>query len=301
MVEPRALRPGRNDRPSPGVQRLQAAPRPRLVPVTTTPPIAVSVGFNPHSGETPRAAKPDEDQPGIPALLVEPGDAARLEAGGATAPAALSAPADPSPVPATSSIANGESVTLVDADGVIIELADPTTLRREFDRIFFEADLPPDQITRMWEFNASARGAIERHFGKEVLQRAQERIQRGDNARWQGVPPEVPGPAAQDAPTNGRALPGEPSQKTNGPAPPIGPPAIAFDRRWGDRKLFLYYRTHLAAVQRDRSAAPNEIARFRETNSAIEQRLRSKLPQLMRLIDVEFGQVPGPAPDAPIA
>lgn len=79
------------------------------------------------------------------------------------------------------------------------------------------------------------------------------------------------------------------SQEIGDLAPATTPQTITVDRRWGDRKLFRHYRTRLAAVQRDGPAGTPEIARFRNANRAIEERLRLRLPQLMQEIDTVYG------------
>jgi hypothetical protein len=62
-------------------------------------------------------------------------------------------------------------------------------------------------------------------------------------------------------------------------------PAIVVDPSWGDQRVFRYYRAQLAAVCRKGSGTADALARFRAVNHAIEQRLREKLPHLMRQID----------------
>jgi len=70
---------------------------------------------------------------------------------------------------------------------------------------------------------------------------------------------------------------------------------VTIDPGWGDQRVFRYYRACLATFQNNGAGEPPDIARFRAANSAIETRLRQKLPGLMQQIDAFYPE-PGSRP-----
>jgi len=95
-----------------------------------------------------------------------------------------------------------ERYTLVDADGACIEILGLDGLRAEFERVFFDKHLSPDQIAGVRESNEAARQTIERLFGPEVLAEAEEYLKFA-----QGVtkPSRDDHPRPADAPPNAAA------------------------------------------------------------------------------------------------
>jgi hypothetical protein len=63
---------------------------------------------------------------------------------------------------------------------------------------------------------------------------------------------------------------------------------VTIDPTWGDQRVFRYYRACLATVQNNGAGEGCDIARFRAANTAIETRLRQKLPGLMQRIDAFY-------------
>jgi hypothetical protein len=53
--------------------------------------------------------------------------------------------------------------------------------------------------------------------------------------------------------------------------------------------VFRHYRAYLAAFRRNGSSQQPDIAGFRAANSAIEDRLRQRLPGLMQQLDALYG------------
>jgi hypothetical protein len=56
--------------------------------------------------------------------------------------------------------------------------------------------------------------------------------------------------------------------------------------------VFRHYRAYLAALRRNGSSQQPDIAGFRAANSAIEDRLRQRLPGLMQQLDALYGAEP---------
>ncbi len=57
---------------------------------------------------------------------------------------------------------------------------------------------------------------------------------------------------------------------------------------WGIQKIFQHYRTALSALCDSPNQSQPTIAKFREANIGVEQRLRSKLPSRMGPIDAIY-------------
>jgi hypothetical protein len=65
---------------------------------------------------------------------------------------------------------------------------------------------------------------------------------------------------------------------------------VTIDPSWGDQRVFQYYRARLGELFDGGPAMAALVPRFRETNSAIEARLRQRLPHLIGQIDALFGE-----------
>ena len=83
------------------------------------------------------------------------------------------------------------------------------------------------------------------------------------------------------------------------PRAPVPGLALGIDPSWGDQRVFRHYRARLAAFQGNGAGEPSDIAGFRVANSALEARLRRKLPGLMQQIDARYGDPPAPTPGTP--
>jgi hypothetical protein len=214
----------------------------------------------------------------VPAAMVGPGGSG-AEISGA---AALDA--------AASDTAAKERFTLVDAEGAFIEVIGAEALRSEFERVFFNKHLSPDQVLGLWESNEEARLAIERLFGAEVLGAAAERLQ---SAQTGDTGAQTPQGAGGELKSNGLSLPSgatptsAPAGRRAGKHPSVADAELLLeiDPTWGDEKVFRYYRAALITLQNKHSAQAPEIARFRNANTAVETRLRMKLPHRMPEID----------------
>jgi hypothetical protein len=136
---------------------------------------------------TAAAQMPEADMPAVariePRSVVEPGAVASADPETAVAEAAEpeTPTATPSVEPETA--APEESFTLADAEGGFVDVADAEALRSEFERIFCEPHLSPDQILGLWESNETARAAIARRFGPAALAPAEERLAAARKAR----------------------------------------------------------------------------------------------------------------------
>jgi hypothetical protein len=168
-------------------------------------------------------------------------------------------------------------------------------LRSEFERLFFDQHLSSDQVLGLWESNEPARAAIERLFGVEALNAAAERLaavqaERGHPTaveaaeRQQEAATKPAGTAADSAMP---APSGRRRRRRHAPAIDANL-LVTIDPGWGDQRVFRYYRACLATVQNNGAGEGSDIARFRAANSAIETRLRQKVPGLMQQIDAFY-------------
>jgi len=57
--------------------------------------------------------------------------------------------------------------TLIDADGVVIDIANSEALRCRFERLLLDRCLSADQVRGLWEWNKAARVTIETQFGRK--------------------------------------------------------------------------------------------------------------------------------------
>jgi hypothetical protein len=192
--------------------------------------------------------------------------------------------------------AQEKSFTLVDAEGGFIEVTGAEALRAAFEGLLFDNHLSADQVVGVWESNEPAHAAIERLFGIEALNAAAERLEAaqavrqqptGDNAaarQPQETEPK-PGRATSDSTTPARTR----RRRRRRHAPAIDADLlVTIDPGWGDQRVFRYYRACLATVQNNGAGEGSDIARFRAANSAIETRLRQKVPGLMQQIDAFY-------------
>ena len=188
-----------------------------------------------------------------------------------------------------------ENFTLADAEGAFIEVVGAEALRSEFERIFFDKHLSPDQILGLWESNEEARPAIERLFGAEALEAAAERLQTaqavgkaGDTAAQARQTADVqPKANGSSMPSGATAIPARARRRaTTPPSVADGEFLLKIDPTWGDQKVFRHYRAALTAIHNSGQAP--EIARFRAANTVVETRLRMKLPHRMTEIDAIY-------------
>jgi hypothetical protein len=171
---------------------------------------------------------------------------------------------------------------------VFIEVAGAEELCTEFERLFCDKHLAPDEIRGLWESNEPARAAIERVFGAAALLPAFERLLLAEPAAGPGPRIETV-PNGADPPTS-RTAPARVGKRVAGK--PTSDHRLHVDPGWGDQKVFRHYRAALHDLHNQGSAKPVEIARFREANAALEARLRLKLPQRMAEIDAIFDHIP---------
>ena len=62
---------------------------------------------------------------------------------------------------------------------------------------------------------------------------------------------------------------------------------LQIDPSWPEERLFQHYRARLKALQQG-AATASSIADFRRANCAIETRLRTSLPDLIKQIDAIY-------------
>jgi hypothetical protein len=337
----------------------------------------------------PREPLPDLGAAGSGAAATQaPKAEAPAVSGSVDEPAAV-ASAEPETPTASASIepetaAPEESFTLADAEGGFVDVKGAEALQAEFERLFSDPHLSPDQILGLWESNEAARLALARRFGPAALAPAEERLaaarnaragQRDDRAPVNGdgevlSTPSVPEPAAgrvrrrwavqrprasqreatprSAKPVSSQGDPGPAARAANlaasvaetaawnrsasaetrpggenrgaepvsspgsephrpgldvcgAPTGPVAELAISIDPSWGDQRVFRHYRAYLAALRRNGSSQPPDIAGLRAANSAIEDRLRQRLPGMMQQLDALYGAeapLPGSGEDS---
>jgi hypothetical protein len=351
--------------------RRNGAARPHRTPLEPKEPLPDLGAAG--SGTAAQAPKAE-----VPAMArTEPGSVDEPSADPETAAAEATEPETPTTSPSADPepAAPEESFTLADAEGGFIDVTGAEALRAEFERLFFDPHLSPDQILGLWESNEAARLALARRFGPAALAPAGERLavarkaragQRDDRApangdgevlstpsvperaagrvrrRWAVQRPRTsqreattprsrkpvssqgdPGPAAPaanlaaslaaTAEGNRTASPatrpggenrgtgaGSPRSEPHrpgldvcdAPTAPVAGLAISIDPSWGEQRVFRHYRAYLAAFRGKCSSQLPDIAGFRAANSAIEDRLRQRLPGLMQQLDALYGAEP---------
>jgi hypothetical protein len=176
-----------------------------------------------------------------------------------------------------------ETFALIDTDGGVIDVVGPEVLRAAFERLIGDKHLSPAQVAGVWESNEPARQAIERLFGPEALLEAKEHLKSVE--------------AVRNAPDNDQPALARPScdaaasSAGTGPAPPSEPDralALEISPTWGIQKIFQQYRSALTALSDGPAQNKPTIARFREANIAVEERLRAKLPDRIGPIDAIY-------------
>jgi hypothetical protein len=302
FIEIRALAPslrGAARDHAPGAHGLSGKPRPRRTPLeprSRVEPLPAAMT----EAETAIGAKADAaDRPAV-------SEAEALEPVGGREDAAVCAETTESAQPGAELAAAPpeDSFTLADAEGGFIEVSGAEALRFEFERIFFDKHLSPDQILGLWESNEPARVAIERRFGAEALNAAAERLAATQAAREHPTADHVADPQQQKPAAQSAGATADSTTPSSGGrrlrrrrhAPAINPDLlVTIDPGWGDRRVFRYYRACLATFQSNGAGEGSDVARFRAANRAIETRLRQKLPGLMQQIDAFYPE-PGGRP-----
>jgi hypothetical protein len=288
FIEIRALTPSLRNRArdhTPAPVPLAGAPRPRRTPLEPKSPVEPPAAM-------PDSAK-DAEADVVDGLAASEAEATEAVIGreGAAVEAETTESARPGELAA---VPPEESFTIADAEGGFIEVNGAEALRAAFEGLLFDNHLSPDQVVGVWESNELVRAAIERLFGIEALNAAAERLEAAQAVRQQSTGDN----AAARQPQQTEAKPGratsESTTSARGGRRRRQAPAIhadllvTIDPTWGDQRLFRYYRACLATFQDNGAGEPPDIARFRAANSAIETRLRQKLPGLMQQIDAFY-------------
>lgn len=169
-----------------------------------------------------------------------------------------------------------ETFTLIDADGVLIEVIGRDALRAGFERLVFDKHLSPEQVAGVWESNEPTRQAIEHLFGPEALVDAEEHLKSFDGVRY--APGDQPEEAAARSEGAGPVQPSEPDRALT----------LEISSTWGLQKIFQQYRAALTALSDSPKRSKPTIVRFRQTNISVEQRLRAKLSGRMEPIDAIY-------------
>ena len=65
---------------------------------------------------------------------------------------------------------------------------------------------------------------------------------------------------------------------------------VTVEPSWGDQRVFQHYRARLRELYDSGTATTEMVARFRETNRAIETRLRQRMPHLIAQIDALYAE-----------
>jgi hypothetical protein len=93
-------------------------------------------------------------------------------------------------------------------------------------------------------------------------------------------------PTAQAPPP--AAAPDSEHAAQNQPSAPDPTLVLEINPTWGLQKMFQHYRAALSALYDGPAPSKPTIARFRQANLAVEQRLRAKLSSRMREIDAIY-------------
>jgi hypothetical protein len=245
---------------------------------------------------TPRPRRtPLEPKTAISASDAATGEAVEADTSATSEAEAVEKPHGPA-AEVSEAAAQEKSFTLVDAEGGFIEVTGAEALRAAFEGLLFDNHPSADQVVGVWESNEPARAAIERLFGIEALNAAAERLEAaqavrqqptGDNAAARQPQQTEAKPARATSESTTSALGGRRRRRRHAPAIDANL-LVAIDPGWGDQRVFRYYRACLATVQNNGAGEGSDIARFRAANSAIETRLRQKLPGLMQQIDAFY-------------
>jgi hypothetical protein len=65
---------------------------------------------------------------------------------------------------------------------------------------------------------------------------------------------------------------------------------VTIEPSWGDQRVFQHYRAGLRELYDSGAVTPVMLARFRETNRAIEARLRQRMPHLIAQVDALYAE-----------
>ena len=127
------------------------------------------------------------------------------------------------------------------AEGGFIKVSGTEALRSEFERLFCDKHLSPDQILGLWESNEAARAAIERWFGAEAPERGRRacRCRSSRHGRPTAVEAAEPQPEQATAKPAGTADSTAPARsgrrRRRRHAPAIDPDLlVTIDPSWGD-------------------------------------------------------------------
>jgi hypothetical protein len=174
----------------------------------------------------------------------------------------------------TGSGGEDQDYTLVNADGVLIEVTGRTALRTEFERLLLDKHLTASQVVGVWESNAAARDILETARGKTPLRQLEDHVKSIQNAAEIKLTP------VKDAST---------AQITGG----TSDLRVDIDPTWGTQKIFHRYREAVERYALNFRATGSEITEFRQVNAAIESRLQARLPEQMAQLNARY-----PANDA---
>jgi hypothetical protein len=180
-----------------------------------------------------------------------------------------------------------EVYTLADAEGGFIEVAGGDALRTAFECLFVDRHLAPDQILGLWESNEAARGVIAQVFGAGALEETEACLRTAQKAHEQQR-------ARRQAELRHAARPISPrlpsrTRKRAASSVDLEPElALHIDPSWAEERVFQHYREGLRKVQQNGLGKASTIACFRHANRAIEARLRTGLPHLIKQIDAIY-------------
>jgi hypothetical protein len=169
---------------------------------------------------------------------------------------------------------------LVDADGNFIELTNPEALRVAFDDLFADRSLSPDQIIGLWESNDIALHQLIEAFGEAAVEIS---VARFSAAADKSNRPRSLQPASQLSRSTIGAHPFLAPIHPNGVGD-FGAPELKISPTWSDEKVLHHYQSHLLKMRLRRAPAA-AFVNFRLANQPIEDRLRTRLPNLMGAID----------------
>ena len=169
------------------------------------------------------------------------------------------------------------SFSLIDAEGNFIEASELDDLRDAFERLFADPCLTADQIVGLWESNAVARRQLTDAFGADVLDDARHRQASAVGHRNPHAAACLP--VSRRKPSRSKKLrlvsPASASETDL---------SLKIDTAWSDEKLLHHYQSRLLALRLNR-AKTEAFVDFRLANKTVENRLRTRLPQLMGAID----------------
>jgi hypothetical protein len=170
--------------------------------------------------------------------------------------------------------------SLTDAEGDTIEVAGIAALGETFGHLMADRHLSRDQILGLWESNKGARRLIEQEFGPEALEDAADRVRIAGPVLKKpiGLTRQPPLRRRSDTPSTRR--PAQPERSEFELALEISP-------AWSEARVAKLYLERLAKLKKGSGPAA-ELARFREANRSIEERLRASVPHLMVPIDALY-------------